>query len=76
MGATLRSTLLFDYPTLRVLTPYLLVDVLGLAVAEEKEPVAVPTNGAVETLTPTALDELSEDEISDMLLSKLDKLGY
>ena len=76
LGATLRSTLLFDYPTLRVLTPYLLVDVLGLAVAEEKEPVAVPTNGAVETLTPTALDELSEDEISDMLLSKLDKLGY
>lgn len=75
LACSLRSTLLFDYPTLSALTPYLLADVLGLATAPlhevvDEQPVAPAEN------VPADLDEVSEDELSDLLLAKLDRLGY
>jgi myxalamid-type polyketide synthase MxaB len=76
LACRLRSTVLFDYPTLSALTPYLLADALGLAAASlhkvaDDEPPAAP----IEKI-PADLDDVSDDELSDLLLAKLDRLGY
>jgi hypothetical protein len=76
LACRLRSTVLFDYPTLSALTPYLLADALGLAAASlhkvaDDEPPAAP----IEKI-PADLDDVSDDELSNLLLAKLDRLGY
>ena len=76
LACSLRSTVLFDYPTLSALTPYLLDSVLGLATPPALEIAdAQPLTPAAESV-PADLDDISEDELSDLLLAKLDRLGY
>ena len=70
MGATLRSTLLFDYPTLEALTAYLLHNVLKLAAddaLENSQPspddATTASSSAPVELTTVALDELSDEDL-------------
>ncbi len=75
LACSLRSTVLFDYPTLSALTPYLLSEVLGFATASSHTGTDEQPAAAVES-APANFDEISEDELSDLLLAKLDRLGY
>ena len=70
LGATLRSTLLFDYPTLEALTAYLLHNVLKLAAddaLENSQPspddATTASSSAPVELTTVALDELSDEDL-------------
>ncbi|MCX6047698.1 MAG: type I polyketide synthase, partial [Chloroflexi bacterium] len=78
LGCTLRSTLLFDYPTLEVLTPYLLHEVLAFAPEKPdlKESPSKEFTSADEQPMRTNLDELSEEQVATMLMAKLEKLGF
>ncbi|MEM7125070.1 MAG: type I polyketide synthase, partial [Chloroflexota bacterium] len=76
LGCQLRATLLFDYPALNVLIPYILHDILDLGSTESHEHVDERDTDSSDEDEQALLDELSEDEISDMLLSKLDRLGF
>jgi acyl transferase domain-containing protein/acyl carrier protein/ubiquinone/menaquinone biosynthesis C-methylase UbiE len=74
LGVPLPSTLTFNYPTIKALSDYLLSDGLGFASGP------LPETGAP-TPVPPALDpviqpsdELSEDEISALLLKKLEQI--
>jgi NAD(P)-dependent dehydrogenase (short-subunit alcohol dehydrogenase family)/acyl carrier protein len=83
LACTLRSTLLFDYPTLDVLTPYL-IQVMGLATekldTEKIERADIghqqPHDAHADHAILSKLDELSEEQVSALLISKLDKLGF
>ena len=76
LGVSLPSTLTFNYPTIKALVDYLLSDVLGFdsaATQETRAPVqAIPPAEALST--NDSFSELSEDEISLLLLKKLDQI--
>ncbi len=66
-GKTLPATLLFEYPTITALVEYLSTEIFKLegetpAIVEQKE-------------TQTALDELSDDELADLLKNKLGRIN-
>ncbi len=68
LNRSVRSTLLFDYPTLGALRPYLLDDVLGLNGVEreeEKEERSVESEGDV--------DELSADDLLAFIDAEFDE---
>jgi phthiocerol/phenolphthiocerol synthesis type-I polyketide synthase C len=70
LGCSLRSTLLFDYPTLEVLVDYLLQEVFSVKLPAE--PATKPQDTQDETEAKlTELDELSEDEVGALLDEKL-----
>lgn len=75
LGCSLRSTLMFDYPTLEALVGYLSTDVLF------PEDAAAPVSSALATPSPESslnglddLEELSEEEAEALLLAELDKV--
>ncbi len=76
LGVSLPSTLTFNYPTIKALVDYLLSDVLGFdsaATQDTRAPVqAIPPAEALST--NDSFSELSEDEISLLLLKKLDQI--
>jgi malonyl CoA-acyl carrier protein transacylase len=69
VGCSLRSTLVFDYPTIESLADYLLKDVLGLSPAEKKAetPSDVPDSALAE------IEQMSEAEAEALLLEKVRK---
>jgi len=74
IGQPLPTTLAFEYPTIRVLTRYLVEEVLDLGTAET----AVSENKP-DVITEAILDEidgLSDSEIEDSLLKELEDAGY
>ena len=69
MGRSLPSTLLFDYPTLEVLTGYFAAEVLKLPV--DAEAPAAP-GGQVDFAAESArLEELFEDDLAALLREEL-----
>ncbi len=76
IGQTLPATLLFEYPTVSDLADYLADKIL---VSDTKsQPVAPSPSTQVSQTDPsketTVLDDLSEDELADMLKTKLGKI--
>jgi acyl carrier protein len=70
LDCSLRSTLLFDYPTLEALVTYLMKEVLSVEVFPETDEKPQKTQEQ-EGKELTDLDELSEDEIGALLDEKL-----
>jgi acyl transferase domain-containing protein/acyl carrier protein len=74
LGCTLRSTLLFDYPTVEALINYLATEVLALqadsSVADD-ESIASETTSSI----ATSVEELSEEEAEALLLQELEKIN-
>jgi phthiocerol/phenolphthiocerol synthesis type-I polyketide synthase C len=70
LGCSLRSTLLFDYPTLEALVDYLMKEVLSEEVSPESIEESQETQEE-EGKDLTDLDELSEDEIGALLDEKI-----
>ncbi|NEQ87682.1 MAG: acyl carrier protein, partial [Moorea sp. SIO2I5] len=66
---SLRSTLLFDYPTLEALVNYLLQEVLIL------EDTSAQTADDETTTSSQVFEELSEEEADILLASKYEKLN-
>ena len=66
LDCTLRATVIFDYPTLAVLLPYLYHDILGYTEAPalplEKSAGGVQQN--LEALSSQELDDLLEQELA------------
>jgi myxalamid-type polyketide synthase MxaB len=77
LDCSLRSTLIFDYPTVEALIDYLAGDVLHLPVATQNgktdlaAPVASPSSEIVENL-----QQLSEAEAEALLLAELEKMNH
>ena len=72
---SLPATLLFNYPSLDALTAYLLDDVLSDVVGTGEavtEPTETRRRPAVAEPDDDAFDDLSEDEIADMLAAELE----
>ena len=75
LSVPLPSTLTFNHPTIKALADYLLSEVLGLSTVPQQE-------NTVQMLTPDyaadppqrSSDDLSEDELSVLLLRKLEEL--
>ncbi|MCB8954545.1 MAG: type I polyketide synthase [Ardenticatenales bacterium] len=72
LACSLRSTLLFDYPTVEALAAYLGETHLHLAAAEEKESQQPETTPMPDTLAQ--LHELSEMEAEALLLEQLERM--
>jgi len=68
LGHPLRSTLLFDYPTVEGLVDYLLEEVLAFSTESADPPLEVSDAGLTE------LEQLSEAEAESLLLAELEKL--
>ena len=68
LGHPLRSTLLFDYPTVEGLVDYLLEEVLEVTPESPDTPPAGPDTDLTE------LEQLSEAEAESLLLEELEKL--
>jgi acyl transferase domain-containing protein/acyl carrier protein len=73
LGVPLPSTLAFNYPTLKALTDYLLSNSLGFNSAPEKT-APIPSPAKVVSLGDRSSD-LSEDELSLLLLKKLEQMN-
>ena len=66
LACALRATVIFDYPTLAVLLPYLYHDILGYTEAPALQP-EMPAGGAqqnLEALSAQELDDLLEQELA------------
>jgi len=72
LGRSLRSTLIFDYPTLEALAGYLSTEVLFPDTPDISEPEEPPSESTQVDLEN--LEELSEDEAEALLLAELDKV--
>jgi acyl transferase domain-containing protein/acyl carrier protein len=76
LNAPLPSTLTFNYPTIQALTNYLLSEVLQFDTAPSSEQIApIPPAAPVKVesvLQPS--EDLSEDEVSILLLQKLERM--
>jgi myxalamid-type polyketide synthase MxaB len=72
LGCSLRSTLIFDYPTLEALAGYLSTEVLFPDTPDISEPEEPPSESTQVDLEN--LEELSEDEAEALLLAELDKV--
>ncbi len=68
IGQTLRSTLLFNYPTLEALTTHLLEELQLPELPSEEE---YPSIIANESDEDSYLDRLSDNELADLLVKKL-----
>ncbi|MFB1483789.1 type I polyketide synthase [Corallococcus sp. RDP092CA] len=68
VGHTLRSTLIFDFPTLDALVEHLLAELSG---AVPEAPEAPSTIGSEPAASPEELDALSQDELANLLSQKL-----
>jgi acyl carrier protein len=74
-GKTLPATLLFEYPTIASLGEYLSGEVLGIDAAPVETP-AMMAQLPVETpLDTSSLDDLSEEELAEMLKNKLGRIN-
>jgi acyl transferase domain-containing protein/SAM-dependent methyltransferase len=74
LGLPLPSTLTFNYPTIKALADYLLGDALVFDVGQTPEKTAqIPFPGKVVSLE-TPSEELSEEDLSFLLLKKLEQL--
>ncbi|PSB17688.1 KR domain-containing protein [Phormidesmis priestleyi ULC007] len=71
LGKSLRSTLIFDYPTVEALVEYL-EDVLSLELSPPLSPESPPL--AEDTELSATLKELSQEELADLLAKKLASL--
>ncbi|NJK63164.1 MAG: SDR family NAD(P)-dependent oxidoreductase [Synechococcaceae cyanobacterium SM2_3_1] len=71
LGQSLRSTLIFDYPTPKALVDYLAHDVLKL---EEESQATAPALAEAEAQLQVSLGEMSEAELAELLASKLGSL--
>jgi acyl transferase domain-containing protein/ubiquinone/menaquinone biosynthesis C-methylase UbiE/acyl carrier protein len=76
LGLPLPSTLTFNYPTINALAGYLLSEALQFdsASTPEQSPPIEPTALAKAVSVEQPSDELSEDEISVLLLKKLEQI--
>ncbi len=75
VGQSLPSTLTFNYPTIADLTGYLTTEVLNLESAEPVEPEIESPKVVEQTIaTPSDTDEMSEDELADLLAAKLARI--
>jgi myxalamid-type polyketide synthase MxaB len=68
LGVSLPTTILFDYPTIDALSGCLLRDALGLDAAEKTTPAPPPVDELAQ------LDDLSQQELGDLLESELASL--
>jgi hypothetical protein len=76
LGVPLPSTLTFNYPTIEALASYLLSEALGFDSTPTPEKGApAPTLPPAKALsTNESFDDLSEDEISLLLLRKMEQI--
>jgi acyl transferase domain-containing protein/protein-L-isoaspartate O-methyltransferase len=74
VGQSLPSTLTFNYPTIADLTGYLTTEVLNLESAEPAAEVESPKVAEPPIATPSDTDEMSEDELADLLAAKLARI--
>ena len=77
VGKTLPATLLFEYPTVNELAQYIAKEVLALEAEEKSVPAEAsqkpePTSN---NLQAAELDDLSEDELANLLEAKLKNLN-
>ena len=73
LGVPLPSTLTFNYPTIKALTDYLLSDALGFDGPAPEEDASIPL--PVDNLSfDRPSEDLSEDELSLLLLKKLEQM--
>jgi phthiocerol/phenolphthiocerol synthesis type-I polyketide synthase D len=73
LGVPLPSTLTFNYPTIKALVDYLLGNALGFDSPPSQETIPTPVS-AIDRPDATASDDLTEEEISELLLKKLAEL--
>ncbi|BAZ29707.1 beta-ketoacyl synthase [Cylindrospermum sp. NIES-4074] len=69
LGCVIPSTAAFDYPTVAALVDYLAGEVLGLEFTSES--VTPSQNASDESNRAASLEELSQDEIADLLAQEL-----
>jgi acyl carrier protein len=76
LGVPLPSTLTFNYPTIKALVDYLLGEALGFDSAPaQEEPTQILTPAPANALpADQPFDDLSEDQISLLLLQKLEQM--
>jgi acyl transferase domain-containing protein/NAD(P)-dependent dehydrogenase (short-subunit alcohol dehydrogenase family)/acyl carrier protein len=73
LGVPLPSTLTFNYPTIKALADYLLSDAFGFHSPAAQEAIPTPSF-SIDPPVVTASDDLSEEELSELLLKKLAEL--
>ena len=74
LAVPLPSTLTFNYPTIKALVDYLLSDALGFDSAPAPERTASLTSPAKVVSFDHSSEDLSEDELSVLLLKKLEQI--
>ena len=75
LGVPLPSTLTFNYPTIKALTDYLLSEALGFDCAGTGKGRSDPVSCRTFYLRNVPSEDLSEDELSLLLLKKLEQMG-
>ena len=73
LGVPLPSTLTFNHPTIKALGDYLLSEALGFDSAPEKT-ASIPSPADALSFDHSS-EDLSEDELSVLLLKKLEQIG-
>ncbi|GFZ92472.1 polyketide synthase [Okeania sp. KiyG1] len=73
LGTSLSSTLLFDYPTLEVLVEYLATDIIEVEFSSELDKTENVEQEEIENTL--RFEEMSEDEMADLLAQQLESLG-
>jgi acyl carrier protein len=74
LGLPLPSTLTFNYPTINALANYLLSEALGFDSAPAPEKTVPILNPPDRDSSDHPFEDLSEDEISALLLKKLEQM--